>query len=304
MTATVTAAHVIRQGFDRAGLKIQVLQKPLRAFNEDQFQIDINRKFSKKHKSTRGEVFRVWPGIANITIMSTDKSLRQLTLLVKEEGELTTVWDVYVSGNTHRTHRMDHNPTVKEKNLICKEQFCEKSSIQVQRRQTKVGGGTRKFLMGVDERQLFIAQFIKGTSVKDAHVSLKPTTLTLADGPTGKGTKRQGEWFFLPLNEERQKSLERVLADEPHLIHKGEPIGPGGNPHKAAEIVRTIPEAYRLKHGFSVRPQEVFVRGRVTHSDHAPLKLGRKWFHVIRNNEVGAEASGAFTGPGGVFWLD
>jgi hypothetical protein len=157
----------------------------------------------------------------------------------------------------------------------------------------------------VDERQLFIAQLPRGvSSVRDAHASLKTTSVTFAEGKTDGRTVRQGEWFFVnPTSEERLTLMEAIRKNLVVVHHKvrisRDPRGvDGGKPHVADELVRYFGK--ELEHGFAVREMEVFVRGKVRHSDHATVKFG-DWRKVIRNAE--RQQQPGFS-PTGVFWVD
>lgn len=98
-------------------------------------------------------------------------------------------------------------------------------------------GGERLFLVGQDERHYFIAQLPRlVNTVHEAHAVLRPPH-------TGRvGTKRQGEWFFVPLTAEEHAdtlpSLDRVQLERSVGIPSWSPTwrgwarGPAnGTPH-------------------------------------------------------------------------
>jgi hypothetical protein len=164
-------------------------------------------------------------------------------------------------------------------------------------------------LMGLDERQLFIAELPRGVStVMGAHRILKGGDVTLAEG-SGIKTVRQGEWFFLEASEEENRRIEEGLTKNWLILERDVPIGPftdasnrglggrrrvrqfRGNPHTADELV-VIPGNV-LEHGWAVRGREVFIRGHVRHVDHATVTFP-KWVKVLRNAEanVGQEFGG------------
>jgi hypothetical protein len=164
----------------------------------------------------------------------------------------------------------------------------------------KTPGTKRHYLMGVDERQLFICQLPKGVStVRDAHSSLKAPTVTLAEGKVPGRTIRQGEWFFVNISDEE---MARVNSEVKKMgAHKKASIGrfagrSGGKPHVADELVTVTGEA--LEHGFPVRQRpEVYVRGSVHHPDHKTVRFS-SWRKVIANTESN---SGRMEG---VNWVD
>jgi hypothetical protein len=124
--------------FKQAGL---VLKKAAKAFgsNEDVFGIDIKRSVNGV---TRNEWFEVWPGheTNRVEVVGMDSNIQQLVLLVKEEKRKFT--------ETIKKSRWGSgkpNGTIKE----------TENSWVVER---ITPGNSRRFLMGVDERQLFMCQ--------------------------------------------------------------------------------------------------------------------------------------------------
>ena len=160
----------------------------------------------------------------------------------------------------------------------------------------KTTGQKRHFLCGLDERQLFIAQLSSPvSSVREAHDSLKRPEVTLVEGKVGR-IVRQGEWFFLAPTEEELERIRLGLKKNIIFIQRKVPIGRGGNPHTADELL--VLPGTRVPDGkFPVRATETFVRGSVRHIDHATASF-MTWRKVIRNNE--ANAGQAL----GVGWVD
>ena len=150
-------------------------------------------------------------------------------------------------------------------------QWNRKKSDWVYEKQ-KTPGYLRKYLAGFDEQHLFIAELPndKGVinNVKDAHEILKPRLITKKEKKISC-IKRQGEWFFIPINEKEQD----LINDNLNFIEKKKKIGNrlGGNPHIADEIVR-------------IEDIE-FVRGKIYHIEHHTTKL-HGWFRVERNEEA------------------
>ena len=184
-----------------------------------------------------------------------------------------------------------------------------------------------KFLCGHDERHWFVAgvpERAAVSSVVTAKEALKPEFVrNLESGKKGKRKKRhrrktdtfirQGEWFFVP--------APGVVADE-KLVLRNEPLRRGrGKPHvceflhrvggTTVYVCRQHPNGltekeYKalLKQNASAskwnwqvmqRDPTVFVRGSVSHADHATIQLGG-WHRVAMNteNQSRAMASVAF----------
>lgn len=174
----------------------------------------------------------------------------------------------------------------------------------------------RRFLCGHDERHWFVAAIpedAKVSTVKQAVEALKPDPVKTVQGKIGIKTKdlhkrktadyvRQGEWFFVPRPD---------VAVQDFLIHKNEPLRRGrGKPHKAEYLYRdggeTVYVCRQYPNGLTEkeyrelisnnrraknyawrtmrRNATVFVKGRISHSDHATVILDI-WHEVIPNRE-------------------
>jgi hypothetical protein len=164
-----------------------------------------------------------------------------------------------------------------------------------------------RFLCGHDERHWFVAGIGEAAAtVRDAKLSLAPAAIRDAvarerhrDRRRNSLFTRQGEWFFVPAS---------LPARETRFpIHRNEPITRGrGKPHWCEELVRHGGRTVRLHMGreigdaeFAVliaknsnlsyrimtRDAEVYVRGRVRHSDHATIHL-HGWHRVYLNGEA------------------
>ncbi len=169
------------------------------------------------------------------------------------------------------------------------------------------GDGPRdkhKFLCGHDERHWFVAAVPWGTrsaNVPQAMEALKPETVRDAQSRAGlkkrdrnrrknRAFLRQGEWFFVPAPETRVNE-DIVLRNEP--LQRGR-----GKPHWAEHCVRTGGETVYVNQLFPnglteaeraawqrdnpdelmlwdvmQRNMEVFVKGAITHPDHATIRL-------------------------------
>jgi hypothetical protein len=134
-----------------------------------------------------------------------------------------------------------------------------------------------RYLCGHDERHWFVASLQvdeRSTTVKRAMEALKPEIVLREQ--KRKGVKhrrhrrktaayvRQGEWFFLP----RPMMHVGDLA-----VPNGRLARRGGKPHHVEWIYQPAGR------------DETFVRGEVSHPDHATICL-QVWHRVVENNEV------------------
>jgi hypothetical protein len=162
-----------------------------------------------------------------------------------------------------------------------------------------------RFLCGFDERHWFVAGIAEPVStVRDAKLSLAPAAIREAvarerhrDRRHNGVFTRQGEWFFVPTTPPRVAGW---------TIHRNEPISRGrGKPHWCEELIRHGGVAVRLYEGREIddvefaaliaknpalpyrimtRDAVAYVRGRISHDDHATILL-RGWHRVYLNNE-------------------
>ena len=181
-----------------------------------------------------------------------------------------------------------------------------------------------KFLCGHDERHWFVAGVPEAapvSSVLTAKEVLKPEVVrNLESGRKGKQKKRhrrktdtfirQGEWFFIP--------APGVTADE-KLVLRSEPLRRGrGKPHTCEYLFRiggtTVYVCGQYPNGLSEKERRallkrnpavakwnwramqrdptVFVRGKVSHADHATIHLDG-WHRVTMNTENQSRALAA-----------
>ncbi|MCA9069882.1 MAG: hypothetical protein KDA84_13205 [Planctomycetaceae bacterium] len=173
-----------------------------------------------------------------------------------------------------------------------------------------------KFLCGHDERHWFVAGVPENASVSTvitAKEALKPELVRdLERGKKGKRKKRhrrktdtfirQGEWFFIPAP---------GIAPDEKLVLRNEPLRRGGGkPHLCSSLyrmggttvyvcrqspngltqqefdalVKENPQASKWNWRVMQREPTVFVRGTVSHADHATILLGG-WHRVAMNTE-------------------
>jgi hypothetical protein len=172
-----------------------------------------------------------------------------------------------------------------------------------------------RFLCGHDERHWFVAaipEAAHASNVLTAMEALKPAEVLAAQSATGIGFekrftrrngafRRQGEWFFLP----RPRLVVPRLA-----VRKNEPMQRSGGKAHWAEwayrsggetvyVSREFPSgldaaahaAHVLKHPndrgkfrIMLRNATLFVKGRISHPDHATILLN-EWHEVAMNTE-------------------
>ncbi|HYD41517.1 MAG TPA: hypothetical protein VEB43_11880 [Anaeromyxobacter sp.] len=189
----------------------------------------------------RDEWFRIWPGARGnrVEALGLDRDQRQLVLLVHEPVR------TFTQQLRKRTTEVDRR-TVK---VVAEDE----DHVWVER---KTDARKRHFLCGRDERQLFICPLPRPlTTVRDAHAALRVTV------PSGVKGKRQGEWFFLPPSANELAALYAALHASRAVVRTRVPIGRGGNPHVADELVR-VPQTVV---GEVLVPPTLLVRGRVRH---------------------------------------
>ena len=185
-----------------------------------------------------------------------------------------------------------------------------------------------KFLCGHDERHWFVAGVPEAapvSSVVTAKEALKPDLVrTLERGKKGKRIKRQrrrtdvfirqGEWFFIPTVEAqiderrtlRNEPIARGNGSKPHMcefLHRDggttvhvcgrHPNGLTANEYR--KLLKRNPDAAKWDWKVMQRDPVVFVRGKISHPDHATIRLV-DWHRVEMNteNKSRAMASVAF----------
>jgi len=204
------------------------------------FRMSIRVRGKKKKR----EYFHIYYGHPDndIRVIDVDPKLRQLVLLVHEpEREFTVrIWNK------------------------------EKNKYEIQKRKTS--NFFRKYLIGMDERHLFISQVADVgkpiNKVKDAHKFLKPQDVRKEEKNTSQ-PKRQGEWFFVPATKEE---LNEINLNIKNVFKKAIIEKTNGNPHIADFLIK-------------IKGLGKFVRGKIWHPEHKTLKL-HGWFKVYKNQEI------------------
>jgi len=179
-----------------------------------------------------------------VEVLNTDKDFKQLILLVKEPKREYTVPRADRDGNIKQIKEYT-DPT------------------------------ERRYLMGLDEKHLFISGLPKEdiNTVAEAHQALKHTAVVEAE-EEGKEVKRQGEYFFIPLSEkEEEEFLAKVDRDKKIKCKKDRLSRRGQRPHFVKRLIRMR------------RGRKVYAQGIVSHEQHNPLILSN-WHMVYRNRET------------------
>lgn len=184
-----------------------------------------------------------------------------------------------------------------------------------------------KFLCGHDERHWFTAAIPETSrvgTVTGAKQALKPKELVQLEATRGVRTKdlhkrdrrlrgggkiiRQGEFMFVPAPDFRP-SVDAVLRNEvlarrgnPHraqylyreggtAVHVSGRYPQGLTPKAYEKLIRENPQAKSWGWRVQVRNPRVYVKGKITHPEHATVDLGNLWHRVLLNTENQAKAA-------------
>lgn len=247
--------------FGKAGLPLELLSRPLfsRGGSRDIVQLDIARADPR----VRHERFRLFPGAESnrLEVEGTDSTLKQLVLMVHEPRRR---FEGFISDWQWKQKAAPRNAVRKMKTGWVTEEFTTDQK--------------RHFLVGMDEQHLFVAQLPRGTStVRGAHISLKPPEVRVAERGAFEKTIRQGEWFFVFLNPREKAEVDHEASRALAKVQRGVGIAQAakwnrvGRPHVADEVF--------------IIGTRVYARGNVRHPDHATLEL-REWRRVFGNTEA------------------
>ena len=144
-----------------------------------------------------------------------------------------------------------------------------------------------KFLIGHDERNLFIAPLGPSypSNIEKAFECLKPSKIAEAQR-SGVKVVRQGEWFFIPVPNFnppkegivfKKESIERIDSWSRRRFTIS-----GINPHIADELIR-IPVLDEDSN--NLIDEIVYARGKVRHQEHSTVEFD-VWHRVYRNLEI------------------
>ena len=292
----------LKDKFKQAGVELKILDKPIgNASTSDIVQMNVGRSFGSGGR--RNEWIEIYPGHEDNTVQvrGIDKKRHQVVLLVMEPArEFTT--DSLMVGSSKYTKKkaLTEARQIHGGKLVTVDRasrFSNWSAI-IKRMSTK---NARTFLMGLDERQLFISQTTSPvTTVDEAHKSLGNVVQVHNAKRKGSAADRQGEWFFLETTAEERRWINEAIRSNAVAVHRKVSIGAGGNPHTADEMV-DIPASvqHKLEHGWPVRRNMRFIKGCVRHVDHKTVRFPH-WRLVISNNEQGGQGFSS----GGNYFID
>lgn len=188
---------------------------------------------------------------------------------------------------------------VHEPELKFIEQIWNPTTGKMEARTRRTPEGNRRFLVGMDESHLFIAQLTRScTSVKQAHEGLKPRALPKGRKAKRQKVKRTGEWFLTPAISAEIAEIESHIKSFGTRKKVGIGTGNGrqmrGRPHIVTESVTIgrrdttfVGRDYRGKiigRRTTVAEGTEFIRGRIIHPDHKVVKLAT-WHKVAMNTE-------------------
>ena len=179
-----------------------------------------------------------------VEVLSIDKNFRQLILLVKEPKREYTI------------PRADNEGKI----------------IQIKEHTDPT---ERRYLMGLDEKHLFISGLPKEdvNTVAEAHQALKHRAVIEAE-KQGREIKRQGEYFFVLLTAREQEELMVKMEKDKRILCKRDKLSRNRQrPHFVRRLIRMR------------RKRKIYAQGTVTHEQHEPLILPT-WHRVYRNRET------------------
>lgn len=290
-----TKKESILKAFQKIRVPVEITDQPLafiergRAIvevdNSSIFQMSIESKSVAKRKPPT-EYFRLWLGAEdnNVRVLDVDSKQQQLLLLVKEP-------------------KRKFKRRATKYGIISRE---KREGLKVEEEIVLItDDSSRKYLMGMDEKHLFVCQIPeKGrvvNKVAEAHRDLKPKETR------GTKEKRQGEFFFLEVDNKEineidekikclakdklgreifraknkslntiMKKLEKGAGSGAYNFHN-DGLGPRGNPHIAENIL--------------VKDKEkIYVKGKIRHPEHSTINL-LTWHRVYKNAEVEINAN-------------
>ncbi|HSS51587.1 MAG TPA: hypothetical protein VLX28_21795, partial [Thermoanaerobaculia bacterium] len=179
--------ELLKKSFFRVPLGFKLLASPIDLRSPFIFQMDIqpSRRF--------GEYFRIWPGARDneIEVLSFDAPLRQLVLRVKEARR--RFLQVVPKLSWTRRAEVEERARASGGRVISETRYDFRLELWTPAEE-------RRFLCGMDDLHLFVAQVQEGDTVAQAHESLKPRPVREAETLWPGQIQRQGEWFFLPLS--------------------------------------------------------------------------------------------------------
>lgn len=224
--------------FTKANLKLALTDKPIANIGtggRDIFQMTIDAGKPERFRLFRGKD-------TDIRVLDYCPTKEQVLLFVKEPKRRFT--------ETHYDYSQAKNVTTER---VTNENI-------------------RKYLMGMDERHLFISELPdrKINKIEDAVRALKP--FDIKDRKKRKDQKifRQGEWFFVTATAEE---LEDINKNIKLVMHK----------EAIPNLDRRFGKAHTAENLLVIK-DKIFVKGKIRHADHKTKEFFN-WQRVFRNTE-------------------
>lgn len=282
-----------------AGIILRIATQPLnwgvgikRAVSREDNSENIIMLNPQRDAKTGQWFLNLWPGHEDniCQVLDADASIQQAVLLVKEPRRAFDTW-------FKKTKYREEPPPL----------FGDSAILSTHRdgwwiRQW-TPEGKRHLLVGMDEREYFVATLPSPRIVRDrkwkqipnpaytvayAMSLLKHSELVLGDmGKVGGEVHRQGEYFLLNPNKAEKLLISALLKKSTASVLKNTALGPvmgrlGGQPHVASEVL-VIPESIAGR-PLLIEPGIVKAHIGFAGGDEAGLK------EMLRNNGLTAAA--------------
>lgn len=233
-------------------------------------------------KVTNEGQIRLWPGLANIDVYP-DKKRRQAVLSIDESHRSIT--KTYKRWTTEPQARNEALRVFRRSvALPSGAKLKTGEPIKIKDAETRnwdrnyglystkviatLPNNRQTLLVGMDETYHFIAALRnnKIKSVEEAHEALRPEGIT-------EDSLRQGEWFFVPVDEKEEERLDDIAATNPQRVSRRN--FERGSGHYGMQVIRRDGENYATGYVYDDR--------NGTH--HKGLFLP-SWYKVVRNREI------------------
>ena len=240
---------------------------------------------------------------ANVPLQISERTLNRrlirgggqmVEMAITETGKGETISMVLPEGEDVDVRVLGGDPDLQQVVVMVKEpprtfvaRVYNRQTFKSEERVRKGPEATRRFLVGMDECHLFIAQMngsATGTSVKQVHEDLRPREVPGPKKAKKLKIKRTGEWFLIPATVSEVKDIESYVQS----FGVKKKVGIGSHLGRMRGRPHVVTESVVLRQG---RPDGLpgtvfteFVRGRILHPDHKVVKL-KEWHRVIMNTE-------------------
>lgn len=230
---------------------------------------------TSKHQSITYRLFEEYPRVSFSAINAAGISYRTCELIDFTKDEQRTVYQDdpgFDEFNMHIPAGAEYHETRNEDGTIYSKAFHRIGSVVLKQ-------ADKYYLCSMDEGNYFVSLLpCPVQSVNDAFEVLKPSVVRNAEG-NGVETKRQGEWFFIPMSNDNLTIRKKDL--------KPQFILPSGD---SASNLHIATKGIELETGF------YYVTGMVRHrsprtgratGQHKRLTLGERFFLAVCNTAQG-----------------